>query len=43
MAIFSEIEENAFTVNKRIKKSTYKNDSTAIRIQGKLNFYLCPT
>ena len=25
------------------KLLTYKNDSTAIRIQGKLDFYLCPT
>ena len=25
------------------KLLTYKNDSTATRIQGKLNFYLCPT
>ena len=25
MAVFSEIKENMFTVNKKIKKSTYKN------------------
>ena len=28
MAVFSEIKENTFTVNKRIKKSMYKNDSS---------------